>query len=452
MDKYIGDGNPLFTQRFGADPGWLEYDGRLYVYLTNDLPVFDENGAAQENTYGLIKHINVISSADLVNWTDHGAIPVAGQLAPYARNSWAPSAVCRKLNGVDTFFLYFANSGAGVGVISGKSPVGPWIDPIGRNLVDHLTENCAASAVPWCFDPAVFLDDDGAAYLYFGGGIPAENYANPRSARVVRLNDDMVSIQGVPMEIDLPYFFESLDMVKRGDTYYLSYCSNFQAVSGEDTPGVAQIAYMTAKNPMGPFTYGGIVLRNPYDFFGVILNNNHHSLCRFKGKWYILYHATLVSDARGYRNVKGGQVNYRSPHINKLEFTPDGGIIEVTGDRKGVPQMIPLDPYAWTDATTLAWCDGISVDGYAHALTDGGWLAVSQADFKNGAAAVTARVRGNGVMEIRLDDLNGALAGVVPINQADWTDVRVAVTGANGVRNVYFKYKGSLDFSGWVFA
>ena len=35
--KAEGENNPLFTQRFGADPGVMEYNGRVYVYTTNDV-------------------------------------------------------------------------------------------------------------------------------------------------------------------------------------------------------------------------------------------------------------------------------------------------------------------------------------------------------------------------------------------------------------------------------
>lgn len=29
--------NAIFTQRFGADPGVMEYDGRIYIYMTDDI-------------------------------------------------------------------------------------------------------------------------------------------------------------------------------------------------------------------------------------------------------------------------------------------------------------------------------------------------------------------------------------------------------------------------------
>lgn len=64
--------NVIYTQRFGPDPGVMEYNGRIYVYMTDDIVEYDEAGAVKENTYGLIKTINCISSEDMVNWTDHG--------------------------------------------------------------------------------------------------------------------------------------------------------------------------------------------------------------------------------------------------------------------------------------------------------------------------------------------------------------------------------------------
>ncbi|MCL1806900.1 MAG: glycoside hydrolase family 43 protein [Oscillospiraceae bacterium] len=471
--KEIGDGNPLFTQRFGADPAWVEYDGRLYVYMTNDTPIYDGDGNIVDNHYGNIKHINVISSADLMNWIDHGSIPVAGagHVAAWAGNSWAPSVACKEINGKDTFFLYFANGGMGVGVLRGESPIGPWEDPIGKNLVSHSTPNCRSSVVPWCFDPAVFIDDDGTAYLYFGGGVPGTQSANPKSARVVQLGDDMVSIVGTPQEIDAPYFFEAADMVKYGDTYYFSYCSNWQGKLSGDSPGQCQIAYMVSDHPMGPFTYQGMILRNPGDLFGVLYNNNHQSVIQFKDKWYLLYHATLVSDAKGVRNASGGQVNYRSAHMNELFFQPDGTIAEVQGDRKGVPQIATLDPYRRVEAETIAWSSSVktamedptqlsSLNLIVTGLKNGDWIAVSQADFgTEGALSFVASVHGkqSGTIELRLDSPDGPVVGSVPVNVRNGFETASAnIQKVTGVHDVYMLFKGTdgelFDFDWWQFS
>lgn len=78
VGKIPPQGNPLVSHKFGADPYALVYDGRVYLYTTNDVLEYSEDGAVKDNTYGNINKIGVISSADLVNWTDHGIINVAG--------------------------------------------------------------------------------------------------------------------------------------------------------------------------------------------------------------------------------------------------------------------------------------------------------------------------------------------------------------------------------------
>ena len=70
-------GNPVMTSRLTADPYAMEYDGRIYVYGTNDSQQYEKTPDA-DNNYSKINTINVYSTDDMVNWTDHGAIAVAG--------------------------------------------------------------------------------------------------------------------------------------------------------------------------------------------------------------------------------------------------------------------------------------------------------------------------------------------------------------------------------------
>ena len=141
--KKAGENNPLYTQRFGADPGVMEYGGRLYVYMTDDLLEYGADGKVTENTYQRIRTINCISSDDLVNWTDHGRIPVAGPsgIAKWAVNSWAPCAAHKTIDGKEKFFLYFCNGGNGIGVLAADSPAGPWRDERGSLLVTRAVKN-----------------------------------------------------------------------------------------------------------------------------------------------------------------------------------------------------------------------------------------------------------------------------------------------------------------------
>ena len=109
----------------------------MYVYTTNDVIEYDSDGKVTENTYAQVNKINCLSSEDLVNWTDHGAIPVAGTdgIAKWATCSWAPCAAHKTINGKEKFFLYFCNGGNGVSVLTADSPTGPWTDPLGKAMI-----------------------------------------------------------------------------------------------------------------------------------------------------------------------------------------------------------------------------------------------------------------------------------------------------------------------------
>ena len=103
--------NPVMVQRFGADPWALVYGDRVYLYMTGDEPVYNPGEKPKTTDYSNIVTLRVLSSDDLVNWTDHGSVRAAGGAgaAKWATNSWAPCAAWKNIDGKDRFFLYFAN-------------------------------------------------------------------------------------------------------------------------------------------------------------------------------------------------------------------------------------------------------------------------------------------------------------------------------------------------------
>ncbi len=466
LGKSLSGSNPIITHKYGADPWAIEYNGRLYVYMTADTYNYDAEGNITSAVYGVIQHINVVSTADMVNWTDHGSIPVAGAdgIAKWAKNSWAPCVVQKNIDGKDKFFLYFANNGSGVGVLVGDSPVGPWTDPNGKALVDHSTPNCNGKSVPWCFDPGVFVDDDGTGYLYFGGGIDGLSASNPKSARVVKLKSNLTEIDGTPQELDPPYFFEASAMHKYNGKYYFSYSSNFNSPGALDgvQPGSGDIGYMIGDSPMGPFTYGGVAFPNT-GAFGFGGGNNHHCLFSFKGQWYIAYHTLLV-----WKDIqdKDGQY-YRSTSIDKLEYNADGSIITATGTREGIPQLQTLDPYAKIEAETIAWNGGIetvmedpamnSANLYVTGIENGDWLSVSQAALGDtGPTALTVRVAGKrgGTIELRTGSPDPAsaeskLLASLTVGAGDgtaWETETVPLSSsAAGVQDLFLVFKGDAN-------
>ena len=73
---FSGNANPLLDFIFVADPTSVEYNGRLYVYGTNDTQQLDSVGKDGKNTYQYIHSLVMLSTDDMVNWTYHGLIEV----------------------------------------------------------------------------------------------------------------------------------------------------------------------------------------------------------------------------------------------------------------------------------------------------------------------------------------------------------------------------------------
>lgn len=465
--KLLGNSNPLIDYDYGADPFALVYDGRVYLYMTADKLQYDTDGNVIDNDYSYINRLHVISSDDMVNWTDHGFIQVAGPdgVAKWADYSWAPAIAYKQIDGVDKFFLYFCNSGGGIGVLEGDSPVGPWKDPNGKALIDGSTPG--VQGVPWIFDPAVMVDDDGTGYLAFGGGVPAGQDLNPKSARIVKLGDDMISLaadeDGTPQMIDAPCMFEDGGIHKANGKYYYTYCSNFSGNHSavEGYPGYGIICYMVSDDPMGPYTYGGEILQNPSYYFNVG-GNNHHALFEFNGTTYITYHAQTLGKALGIE--KG----YRSTHINEVEYYEDGSIKPIDADMKGVSQLKAFSPYSEVAGTTIGWNSGIAPRDLGDnnmvlsSVNNGDWLAIGGVDFgENGAETFEAEIAGlaGGSIELRLDSPDGELIGTLNVesgNGDEFTTLSCSVENAVGEHTLFFVYSGEgedelMEVQSWQF-
>ncbi|HEY5961241.1 MAG TPA: family 43 glycosylhydrolase, partial [Polyangiaceae bacterium] len=108
---------PLVSHRYLADPGSMVYEGRVYLYNSND----DDNAVGGGYT---MHSVVCVSSSDMKNWTDHGIVFSVPENASWASNSWAPQPITRD----GTIYLYFGNSGSGVGVATSKDPTGGFKD------------------------------------------------------------------------------------------------------------------------------------------------------------------------------------------------------------------------------------------------------------------------------------------------------------------------------------
>lgn len=478
--KGIKYNNPLITQEYGADPNVLIYDDTLYVYMTQDEYEKAADGTIKDNSYGKIKTIRVISTKDMVNWTDHGEVYIGrnanGVGAKWANNSWAPAAAWKNIDGKDQFFLYFADGGGGIGVLQGDSPVGPFRDPIGKGLIRRDMPNCN---VLWLFDPAVLVDDDGKAYIYFGGGVPQDNVSHPMQARVAQLGDDMISIVGEPVVIDAPYLFEDSGIHKYNNKYYYTYCTNWQVdKAGTDEYGFtnAEIACMESDSPLGPFVYKETILDNPGKKFG-LYGNNHHAVFEFRNQWYITYHTRVLEKEMG---VEKG---YRCTFINKFDMGEDGTIGRIKQTLEGCEQLQYVEPYEVINACTFSHQAGLEVvpaesnsslyGAGVMALSgidSGDYFKVTGVDFSYKEptqivinAKKTEELDENCVIEVRLDSFKGDVVAYIPVGEAlkdadiengfKFTEITTELKKSiDGVHNIYFTFSGSgYQLRDWKF-
>jgi arabinoxylan arabinofuranohydrolase len=429
--------NPIFYQRYTADPSGLEANGRLYLYCSHD--VYDANRPGY-----IMNDITCISTDDLKNWTDHGEVFKA---SGWASLSWAPSVVSRN----NKFYMYYGNSASGIGVAVSDSPAGPFKDALGKALVNGSTPGVNPPSGFWCFDPGVFVDDNGQAYMYFGGN-------GQGNTRVIKLGSDMISVNGSASQIVAPRFFEASYMHKYNGKYYFSYSTDF-------SQGAAKIDYMMSDNPMTGFQYKGTVLPNPPQNEG---NNNHQSIFTFKGNWYIAYHNRALAIANG-ASSGDARTYQRSVGLDRLYYNADGTMQQVKITTDGLPQLKNVNPYSTNEAETMAQETGINTEACSEGgrdvcnIDNGDWIRVRGVDFGSGAASFDARVASatnGGNIELRLDSPTGKLVGTCAVSGTGgwqaWTTKTCNVNGATGIHDLYLKFTGGsgslFNLNWWKFS
>jgi len=78
--------NPIVQTIYTADPAPLVYNGRVYLYTGHD----EDN-----STWFNMRDWRVWSSADMVNWTDHGSPLNIASFSWASKDAWAGQAIYR---------------------------------------------------------------------------------------------------------------------------------------------------------------------------------------------------------------------------------------------------------------------------------------------------------------------------------------------------------------------
>lgn len=286
-------GQPI-AQRFNADPSphyfASQSGGQFYLYATDD--------ASNSGKYWDSTSWRLYTSENMKSWKDAG-IPLDVTVFKWARKdakAWAPEAAYR--NG--KYYFYAPVGGDKIGVAISDRPDGGFVDARQDALVDKARDK-NAGAEP--IDPAVFVDKDGQAYMYFGTRVP----------KVVRLAADMIQTQGEILDVQITgwpasdakkKYGEAPFLHERNGVYYFSFSTGW--------PG--QIVYATGTSPLGPFTYRGVIL----DYLKI--STNHQAIIEHDGKSYLFYHDNLLPGGGGER---------RSIAIAPLEYAADGSIRQI---------------------------------------------------------------------------------------------------------------------------
>ncbi|MGD9209894.1 MAG: glycoside hydrolase family 43 protein [Desulfobacteraceae bacterium] len=417
--------NPLVSHVYTADPAARVFNERVYVMVTHDQDY--------QSGYGQLVDYYLFSSDDMINWQDHGIVFNARQDTSWANLAYAPDWVRR--NG--KYYLYFPDGGDSIGVAVSDRPEGPYTDPLGHSLINKRMPNCN---VTWCFDPCIFVDDNDQAYVFFGGG-------GPGNARVIRLHDDMISVDGPAVTIDAPDFFEAAYMHKRNGIYYFSYSTTFDN-------GPATIDYMTSDNPMNGFVHQGTILDNPWENNS---NNNHQSIVKFKGQWYIFYHNRAIANERGASDYQ------RSINVDRLYYDRDGSIELVNAGSIGVDKLKNVNPFIRNEAETMDNEWGIETEQCSEGtlclseIDRGDWIKVSNLNFDKGATGFLARVaaENTATIDIILDNMDNRPIGTLEISSTgsmqSWDTQSTEISEVTGLHDLYLKFNGSCNLNWYTF-
>ena len=363
--------NPIIRDQFTADPTARVFNNKVYLYPSHDIPA--PAGARQD--WFCMEDYHVFSSENLTDWTDHGVI-LSQETVPWGKvdgySMWAPDCVQKD----GRYYFYFPDApkegrGFGIGVATADNPEGPFTcepEPI-RGISG--------------IDPCVLIDDDGSAYIYWGG----------MGLRGARLKANMKELDGELQEIKMPRregqpemppmllggqtmeglpdgFKEGPFVFKRDGWYYLT----FPWVRKEG--GTETLAYAMSRSPLGPWDFKGVFMQEHDNGCWT----NHHSFVQYRGEWYLFYHRNEFSPRFD---------KLRSARIDRVRFRTDGTIEEVQQTMRGVGvnqalERIDVDRYsaASEDVTTeLIDTTRTFRSWYAILPQRGSWLRYDDVDF-----------------------------------------------------------------------
>jgi len=458
--EYIPDGEPKI------------FNGRVYLYGSHD----------KFNGYAYCLNDYICWSADendLTDWLYEGIIYKKTD-DPFnkdgAMNLYAPDVT----QGADgRYYLYYVLDKMDVvSVAVSGTPAGKYEFMGYVCYPDGTMLGRKKGDVPQ-FDPGVLMED-GKTYLYSGqcsGKVKTVEDYRAYSTAVV-LGPDMLTVQEGPFPI-IPgsgaskgtgfeghEFFEASSIRKIDDTYYFIY-SSF---------AMNELCYATSKNPLKDFKYGGVIVSNadlhidtykPAVKFMYCGNNNHGSIARIAGKWYVFYH----------RHTNGNEFS-RQACLEPIEIKEDGSIAQVEMTSCGAnggplpgrgeypayiacnifsmdeivtpvkpywPNRTPELPFISQDETDVSAPSNNENNGFITNILDNCGVGFKYFDCK-GVTSVKVKIRGycRGVLEVKTKWDGEPLGKIEVVSSNIWKYFSSSpVKIPDGIQALYFVYRGS---------
>ena len=294
--KFESHGNPIVRHIHTADPAALVKGDTLWLFTGRD-----QNG--NQSGY-VMKDWLVFSTTDMKHWTQY-PVPLKVEDFKWAASKQAYAGHVTERNG--KYYWYVSTNWCGIGVAVSDKITGPYKDALGKPLLTN--KDCFDSRHSWaCIDPAVFIDDDGQAYLTWGN----------RECYIVKLKDNMIETEGEVKRIHIDEshpFTEAPWIHKHNGKYYLTYASEWPE----------KIAYAVADHIEGPYETKGIISEIAGNS-----NTTHPAIVNFKGQWIFISHNGGLPTGTSYS---------RSIVAEPMEYNADGSIKPIPPTAEGVKPL-----------------------------------------------------------------------------------------------------------------
>ncbi|MBE7056485.1 MAG: xylosidase [Ruminococcaceae bacterium] len=375
-------------------------DGRIYLYGSKDI--------AGEKTY-CSREYHVFSSDNMTKWVDHG---VAFSLDDV---SWAKDASalyapdCAYKDG--TYYLYYCIPDGRCGVATSNCPYGPFKD-VGP--IEHVT----------MIDPAVFIDDDGQAYIYWG---------QFDGVRVAKLKDNMTEIYPEtitqPLSVAEHEFHEGSSIKKINGKYYYLFTDTHRHGNKATCLG-----YAVSDNPMAGFEYRGVVIDNYGCDPGTW--NNHGSIEKFNGQWYVFYH----------RSTHGWEFS-RHVCAESITFTEEGNIEEVEMTTSGVAGAIPAGEHLACSACKMTGNVRFVKEENRYLLAEikPGDTALYRYIKFNGEENFSVKCKCFGRLNIELYIDEKCYGVLLADTQGEYKEITAEIPAVSGVKSIELKFTGNFS-------